>query len=54
MKYQTINNTFINSLSDDLNEMPNIILYGPSAVGKYSEALKIIEKYSRSNLKYEK
>ena len=56
-KLHNLNNKYIeyiNSLSDDLNEMPNIILYGPSAVGKYSEALKIIEKYSPSNLKYEK
>lgn len=56
-KLNNLNNKYtdyINSLSNNLNEMPNIILYGPSAVGKYTEALKIIEKYSPSNLKYEK
>jgi hypothetical protein len=32
----------------------NVILYGPSGVGKYSQALKIIKKYSPSGLKYDK
>lgn len=32
----------------------NIILYGPPGVGKYTQALKIISKYSSSQLKYEK
>ena len=32
----------------------NLILYGPSGVGKYSQALKIINQYSKSNLKYDK
>ena len=45
---------FINNLPENINKMPNIILYGPSGVGKYSEALKIINNYSKSNLKYEK
>tara|TARA_B100001173_G_scaffold298100_1_gene295354 strand:- start:911 stop:1948 length:1038 start_codon:yes stop_codon:yes gene_type:complete len=56
-KLNNLNNKYvdyINNLSNDLNNIPNLILYGPSAVGKYSEALKIIEKYSQSNLKYEK
>ena len=56
-KIDTINNKYtdyINNLSDDINHIPNFILYGPSAIGKYTEALKIIEKYSPSNLKYEK
>ncbi len=53
----TINNKyaeFINNLSNNLDDNKNLILYGPSGSGKYSEALKIIEKYSPSNLKYEK
>ena len=37
-----------------LENIQNFILYGPSGTGKYSEALKIIEKYSPSYLKYEK
>ena len=32
----------------------NLILYGPSGVGKYSQALKIINHYSKSNLKFDK
>lgn len=47
-------NDYINNLSNDLKNMPNFILYGPPGIGKYSHALKIIEKYSSSYLKYEK
>lgn len=32
----------------------NMILYGPSGTGKYTQCLKIIERYSPSNLKYDK
>lgn len=32
----------------------NIILYGPSGVGKYTQMLSSIKQYSPSNLKYEK
>jgi len=56
-KLNNINNkytNYIDSLSNNLNNIPNFILYGPSATAKYSEALKIIKKYSPSNLKYEK
>jgi len=35
-----------------LAQCPNIILYGPSGVGKYTVALRIIEKYSPSKLKH--
>tara|TARA_X000000368_G_scaffold418956_1_gene421061 strand:- start:7068 stop:8126 length:1059 start_codon:yes stop_codon:yes gene_type:complete len=45
---------YINNLSNNINDIPNLILYGPNGSGKYSEALKIIEKYSPSLLKYEK
>jgi len=34
--------------------MPNTILYGPPGVGKYTQALVAIKKYSPSELKYEK
>lgn len=36
------------------NQLRNLILYGPSGVGKYSQALKIINHYSKSNLKFDK
>jgi len=32
----------------------NIILYGPSGVGKYTQALNIIKKFSPTGLKYER
>jgi DNA polymerase III delta prime subunit len=37
-----------------IDKMSNIIIYGPSGVGKYSYALTIIEDLSPSKLKYEK
>ena len=49
-------NSFINCIciSGNLQAIPNLILYGPSGVGKYCEALKIIQYFSPSKLKYEK
>ena len=49
-------NSFINCIciSGNLQAIPNLILYGPSSVGKYCEALKIIQYFSPSKLKYEK
>ena len=32
----------------------NVILYGPSGIGKYTQSLKIVERYSPSNMKYDK
>ena len=39
---------------DTLDKLGNIIYYGPSGVGKYSQALYSIKKYSPTELKYEK
>ena len=36
------------------SKMPNTIFYGPPGVGKYTQALVAIKKYSPSELKYEK
>ena len=47
-------NNYFNSLSENISCIPNILLYGPPGSGKYTESLKIIEKYSPSKLKYEK
>lgn len=49
-------NSYINCIciSGNLQAIPNLILYGPSGVGKYCEALKIIQYFSPSKLKYEK
>jgi DNA polymerase III delta prime subunit len=38
----------------NINELKNIIFYGPSGVGKYTQMLSFIKQYSPSNLKYEK
>jgi len=39
---------------DILEELGNLIFYGPSGVGKYSQMLYSIKKYSPTELKYEK
>ena len=41
-------------LPETINDLPNLIFYGPEGVGKYSQALYCIKKYSASELKYEK
>ena len=38
----------------DIHGLKNLIFYGPSGVGKYTQMLKSISKYSPSHLKYEK
>lgn len=48
-----LNNT-ISNLPRNPRNFENIILYGPSGIGKYTQSLKIIEKYSPSNMKYDK
>jgi hypothetical protein len=42
------------NISLDINEIPNIIFYGPEGSCKYSECLNFISKFSPSKLKYEK
>jgi len=37
-----------------INDLKNLIYYGPSGVGKYTQVLKSIKQYSPSELKYEK
>jgi hypothetical protein len=39
---------------DTLERLGNLIFYGPSGVGKYSQMLYAIKKYSPTELKYEK
>ena len=38
----------------DINDMQNLIFYGPEGVGKYTQSLAAISRYSPSNLNYEK
>ena len=42
------------SFPEKIRQFKNLIFYGPSGVGKYSQALYCIHKYSPSELKYEK
>ena len=37
-----------------LHALPNLIFYGPTGVGKYSQVLAFLKRYSPSQLKYEK
>lgn len=46
-------NDFIDNLPTDIYNMGNLIVYGPSGVGKYTQILRILEKYSLTHLKYD-
>jgi len=43
-----------NKFPESLDKFGNLIFYGPSGVGKYSQMLYSIKKYSPTDLKYEK
>jgi hypothetical protein len=47
-------NKLYDCFPDSISTLKNIIFYGPKGVGKYTQMLKSIKKYSPSNLKYEK
>ena len=51
--HQKLENIY-SRLPDNLSNFPNLIFYGPSGIGKYSQVLHAINKYSPSHLKYEK
>tara|TARA_B110000967_G_scaffold204091_1_gene245963 strand:+ start:1324 stop:2334 length:1011 start_codon:yes stop_codon:yes gene_type:complete len=42
------------SFPDKIEQLKNIMFYGPSGVGKYTQMLCAIKKYSATGLKYEK
>ena len=44
----------IQKFPERLQDIRNIIFYGPSGVGKYTQMLRSIKKYSPTELKYEK
>lgn len=44
----------LSEFPSDFADFGNIIVYGPSGVGKYTQVLNILKKYSPSQLKYEK
>lgn len=43
-----------NQIPKEIEDLRNMIFYGPCGTGKYSQALYAISKYSPSKLKYEK
>ena len=43
-----------NNFPKNIFDLKNLIFFGPSGVGKYTQLLKCIKKYSPSELKYEK
>lgn len=45
---------YTNNFPKTLNNIKNLIFYGPNGVGKYTQMLCSIKKYSPSDLKYEK
>ena len=45
---------FYNKFPVQLRDFGNLILHGPTGVGKYTQALSILKRYSPSELKYEK
>jgi hypothetical protein len=50
----TKNNEIYKKLPENICNLPNLIFYGPSGTGKYTQMLKSIKKYSPTDLKYEK
>lgn len=44
----------LDKLPSNISAMPNLIIYGPSGIGKYTQTLKILKRYSPSQLKYDK
>jgi hypothetical protein len=47
-------NELFSTFPTSIHNLQNVILYGPKGVGKYSQSLYLISKYSPSQLKYEK
>jgi len=47
-------NKIYNKFPKNISELKNLIFFGPSGTGKYTQMLKSIKKYSPTDLKYEK
>lgn len=43
-----------NSLNNNIEKQNNLIFYGPSGTGKYTQILNYIKKYSPTNLRFER
>ena len=46
--------TTFSKFPKDIYKIENLILYGPSGIGKYSQLLQLLKNYSPSSLKYDK
>jgi len=44
----------VEGFPDSVSDLRNILFYGPKGIGKYTQVLSAIKKYSPSGLKYEK
>jgi len=58
-KYKKVNlhpelDDILTQMPDNIESHPNIIFFGPSGVGKYTQALQYISNFSPTNLKYER
>jgi hypothetical protein len=49
-----LENMFSKNFPDNIQHLKSVIFYGPPGVGKYTQVLRSIKKYSPSELKYEK
>ena len=47
-------NKYYNNLPDKIEDLNNLIIYGPPGSGKYSQSLYLLKRYSPTSLKYEK
>jgi len=47
-------NKLFSKFPANINQLKNLIFYGPCGVGKYTQMLSAIQKYSPTELKYEK
>ena len=44
----------VKKIPKNIHNIKNLIFYGPNGVGKYTQLLKVLKKYSPTELKYEK
>ncbi len=47
-------NSIYDSMNDNLKKQNNLIFYGPSGIGKYSQVLHYIKKFSPTELRFER
>ena len=48
------NNYDLHDYVDNIDKLQNLIIYGARGIGKYTQALKILESFSKTKLKYER